>query len=198
MKMNWKSFGFGFLAGVVVLSAIGYLRFRPQDVTAKWPDDDNKKAMKMIAPWVTEAKAGKLGGFTVFVPGNSSKTEAIMYPSKHRFPQINISNNTDICEGPSFSIVDAKNRAISLSYNESTGEFESYNYSNNIVSGVSFIDSNLDGQYDAKVGPGKSVALYYNSKWFPMTHKDKKKYLEIDGIQKEIEMKDFRWKFVGQ
>jgi len=193
--MNWNSFGLGFLSGVVVLSAIGYLRFRAQDITAKWPDDDNKKAMKMMAPWVKEAKAGKLGAFTVFVPGNSSKTEAIMYPSKHRFPQINISNNNDFCDGPSFSIVDAKNRVISVSYNESTGEFDSYNYSNNIASGTSFIDRNLDGQYDAKVGPGKSVALYFNSKWFPMTIKDKKKYLEIDGKQKEIEMKDFRWKF---
>jgi hypothetical protein len=130
--------------------------------------------------------------------GRNRKWRICEMCSPDTFYSTNISNNADFCDSPSFSIVDAKNRAISVSYNESTGEFESYNYSNNIVSGASFIDSNLDGQYDAKVGPGKSVALYYNSKWFPMIIKDKKKYLEIDGMQKEIEMKDFRWKFAGQ
>jgi hypothetical protein len=28
--------------------------------------------------------------------------------------------------------------------------------------------------------------------------RDKKKYIEIDGTLKEIEMKDFVWKFAGQ
>lgn len=196
--MNWKSFGLGFIAGVAVLSSIGYFRFRPQDITAKWPDNDNKKAVMMLAPWVTKAKAGKLGAFTVYVPSNPSKPEAIMYPSTQRFPQIFVSDKSDYCESPSFFIVDAKNRAINVSYKESTGEFESYNYSNDNVSGVTFIDSNLDGQYDVKIGQGKNVALYYGSKWVPMIRKDKKKYLEIDGMQKEIEMKNFRWKFVGQ
>jgi hypothetical protein len=197
--MNWKSFAMGFVAGAALLSAISHWIARPQDATATWPDDDNKKGMKMLAPWITKARVGKLGPFAVFVPSDSSKkAEAIMHPIKHRFPQINISNNSDFSDGPYFSIVDAKNRAITVRYNESTGEFESYDFSNNLISGISFIDGNLDGQYDVQIGPGKNIALNYNSQWLPLVLRDKKKYIEIDGTLKEIEMKDFVWKFAGQ
>ncbi len=197
--MNWKSFALGFLAGAALLSGISHWRTRPQDITATWPDDDRKKGMKMIAPWVSKARSWKLGPFAVFAPSDSSqKAEAMMHPIKNRFPIINISNNSEFGDGPFFSIVDAKNRSLSIKYNESTGEFESYDFSTNLISGTSFIDRNLDGQYDVKIGPGKSVAVYYSSKWFPIVFKDKKKYLEVDNTLKEIEMKDFKWKFAGQ
>jgi len=58
-------------------------------------------------------------------------------------------------------------------------------------------DRLLDGQYDLKMGPGKSIALNYNSRWFPLIIREKKKYIEIDGTLKEIEMKDLLWKFAG-
>jgi hypothetical protein len=122
-----------------------------------------------------------------------------MYPIKTSFPQIYISDSdSDIMPGPIINIMDSKNRMLSVRYKESTGEFESYDYSSNLLSGISFIDSNLDGQYNLRIGPGKNIALNHNSKWFPLIRKDKKKYIEIDGTQKEIEMKGFVWKFAGQ
>jgi hypothetical protein len=196
--MNWKSFALGFVAGAALLSAISHWRARPQDITATWPDDDNKKAMKMLAPWVTKARVGKLGPFVVFVPSNSSqKTEAMMYPMKNSFPKISISTDSNIVTGSTIGFMDSKNRMITVKYNESTGEFESYDFSTNLLSGTSFIDGNLDGQYDLKMGPGKNIALNYNSRWLPLIIRDKKKYIEIDGALKEIEMKDFVWKFAG-
>jgi hypothetical protein len=195
LKMNWKSFTLGLVVGAALLSAISYWIARPQDITATWPDDDNKKAMKKISPWVTKARVGKLGPFAVFTPSNSSqKAEAIMHPIKAKFPKISISNS-DIVSGPTIRFMDSKNRVISVKYKESTGEFESYDYSNDQLSGISFIHSNLDGQYDVNIGPGKNLALNYNSKWFPLIKKDKKKFIEVDGTLKEIEMKDFVWKF---
>ena len=189
--MNWKSFGIGFVVGIALLYSISHWRTRPQNVIKTWPDDDNKKAMKMLAPWITEAKVGKIGPFSVFVPSNSSEnTEAIINPIKASFPKIFIS-------GSDIDLVDSKNRSITIKYKESTGEFGSYDYSSDLLSGISFIDSNLDGQYDVKIGPGKSIALNYNSKWFPLIRKDKKKYIEVDGSKKEIEMKGFVWKFSG-
>jgi hypothetical protein len=198
IKMNWKSFSLGFVAGVALLSAISHWRTRPQDVTATWPDDDNKKGMKMLAPWVTKARSWKLGPFAVFAPSDpSQKAEAMMYPVRTKFPKISVSIS-ELGAEPSISFLDSKNRIISVSYNESTGEFKSYYFSSNLLSGISFIDGNLDGQYDVRVGPGKNIAINYNSRWFPLILKDKKKYIEIDGISKEIEMKDFVWKFAGQ
>jgi len=91
-KMNWKSFSLGFVAGVVLLSAISHWRARPQDVTAAWPDDDRKKGMKMLAPWVTKARSWKLGPFAVFAPSDpSQKAEAMMHPVKTKFPMVNVS-----------------------------------------------------------------------------------------------------------
>jgi len=155
LKMNWKPFTLGFVVGAALLSAISHWIARPQDITATWPDDDNKKVMKMIAPWVTKARIGKLGPFAVFVPSNSSqKAEAIMHPIKAKFPKISISNSNSV-SGPTISLMDSKNRVISVKYKELTGEFESYDYSSNLLSGISFIHSNLDGQYDVNIGPGK-------------------------------------------
>ena len=196
--MNWKSFVFGFVAGAALLSGISHWKTRPQDITATWPDDDRKKGMKMLAPWVTKARSWKLGPFAVFAPNDSSqKAEAMMQPIKTRFPQINISAGSNVTE-PIISLLDSKNRIISVKYKESTGEFESYDYSSNLVSGISFIDSDLDGQYDVRIGPGNNIALNYNSKWFPLIRKDKKKYIEVDGRLRELEMKGFVWKFAGQ
>ena len=121
----------------------------------------------------------------------------MMQPIKTRFPQINISAGSNVTE-PIISLLDSKNRIISVKYKESTGEFESYDYSSNLVSGISFIDSDLDGQYDVRIGPGNNIALNYNSKWFPLIRKDKKKYIEVDGRLRELEMKGFVWKFAGQ
>ena len=197
--MNWKPFVLGFLAGAALLSGISHWKTRSQDITATWPNDDRKKGMKMLSPWVSKARSWKLGPFAVFAPSDSSqKTEGMMHPIKGKFPTINISNNSEFGDGPSVSIVDAKNRSLSIKYNELSGDFGSYEFSTNLISGTSFIDRNLDGQYDVKIGPGKSVAVYYNSKWFPVVFKDKKKYLDADNTFKEIEMKDFMWKFTGQ
>lgn len=195
--MNWKSFSLGFLAGVALLSAISHWRARPQDVTANLPDD-RKTNIKRLAPWVTKARSWKLGPFAVFVPGDpSQKSEALMYPVKSKFPIVNVSVS-GIDSEPSISFVDSKNRIISMSYKESTGEFTSYDFSNSLISGISFIDGNLDGQYDLRIGPDKNIAINYNSKWIPVIRKDKKKYIELDSILKEIEIKNFMWKFAGQ
>jgi len=195
--MNWKSFSLGFVAGVALLSAISHWRARPQDVTANLPDD-RKTNIKRLAPWVTKARSWNLGPFAVFVPGDpSQKSEAIMYPVKSQFPIVNVSVSSMGSE-PSISFVDSKNRIISVGYNVSTGEFKSYDFSSNLTSGISFIDGNLDGQYDLRIGPDKNIAINYNSKWTPVIRKDKKKYMELDGILKEIEIKNFMWGFAGQ
>lgn len=196
--MNWKSFAFGFVAGVALLSAISHWRARPQNVIASWPDDDNKKGMQMIAPWITKARVAKLGAFAAFVPSDSSqKTEAIIHPIKTGFPKVNISNS-GVVPGPTISLIDSKNRLITVNFSEPTGEFISYDYSPNMITGTSFIDANLDGEYDVKVGPASNLAVNYMEKWHSVTRKDKKRYIEVDGELKEIEMKDFRWNFVGK
>ena len=60
INMNWKSFGIGFVVGVALLSGISHYRARTQNVIKTWPED-YQKSMKVIAPWLTEAKVGRIG-----------------------------------------------------------------------------------------------------------------------------------------
>jgi len=137
--MNWKSFAFGFAVGVALLSAISHWRVRPQNVIASWPDDNNKKAMQMLAPWVTEARTGKLGPFIVMAPKSfDSSPEAILQPAKGKKPWIYFT-------GKEMTIQDSKGRTISVYYEASTGEFSSYGYYPNFVAGPGFIDKRMTG-----------------------------------------------------
>lgn len=188
--MNWKSFALGFVVGIALLSAINHWISRPRDVTATWPDDDNKKGMKMITPWITKARVVKLGAFAAFVPSDTRKEEAILQPMKNRFPKVIIDKDST----PSIGFIDSKNRIISVRFNDATGEFKSYDYSPSFLGGISYIDGNLDGAYDLRIGPGNNLALHYKDNWQPVIRKDKKKYIEIDGVLREIEIKDFCWR----
>jgi len=188
-KLAW--FFYGFISAIILLAIIGYFRNLPRNVAEAMPKEQ-QEAMSLLSPWITSAKSAKLGPFAVFVPGGSSqKAEAIMHPIKTNYPQI-IITDTDI------SFVDVKNKIMRIKYRELTGEFEFYDFSSDLLSGISFIDSNLDGQYDMKIGPGKDYALYYNSRWLPLIKNNNKKYIEIDGTHKEIEIKGVVWKIAGQ
>jgi hypothetical protein len=139
--MNWKSFALGFVVGVALLSAISYWRARPQDAIASWPDDDNKKGMQMIAPWVTEARVGNLGPFIAIVPKSfNASPEAFLHPAKMTSPWIYF-------KGEEILIHDSKKRAVSVDFNASTGEFRSYTFHPDLATatGPSFTDRELTG-----------------------------------------------------
>jgi len=139
--MNWKSFAFGFVAGVALLSAISHWKARPQNVVATWPDDDSKKGMQMIAPWVTEARVGRLGPFVAMVPNSfDTSPEALLQPVKANSPWIYV-------KGEEVMIHDSKRRSISIDFNASTGEFSSYTFHPDLTTatGPSFTDKNLTG-----------------------------------------------------
>ena len=189
--MNWKSFALGFVAGVAVISAMSHWISRSRDVAGTWPDDDNKKGMKMMTPWITNARVAKLGAFAAFVPSDPQKAEAILHPIKSGFPKVII--NTE--SAPSISFMDSKNRIISVRFNGATGEFKSYDYSPSFAEGISYVDGSLVGAYDLRIGPGSSLAVNYKNNWQPVIRKDKKRYIEADGVLREIEMKDFVWSF---
>jgi len=137
--MNWKSFAFGFVVGVALLSAISHWRVRPQNVIASWPDDDNKKAMQILVPWITKARTGKLGPFIIMAPKSfDSSPEAMLQPAKGKSPWIYFT-------GSEIMIHDSKKRAISVNYEAKTGEFRFYSYSPDLVAGPSFVDKRMTG-----------------------------------------------------
>jgi hypothetical protein len=137
--MNWKSFILGFLTGIALLSGISHWKVRPRNVIASWPDDDNKKGMQMMMPWVTEARVGNLGPFVIMVPKSfTDSPEALLQPAKGKNPWIHVTEKEA-------TIYDSKKRAISVDFNASTGEFRSYTYFPKLASGLSFTDREMTG-----------------------------------------------------
>ena len=136
--MNWKSFGLGFVVGIALLSGISHYRGRTQNVIKTLPKD-SQEVMKQFAPWLTDAKVGKLGPFVVMAPKSFDATpEAMIQPAKEKNPTLLLSGNT-------ITINDSKRKAITIDYKPATGEFISYTYISDLVSGPSFIDKNLSG-----------------------------------------------------
>ncbi len=91
--------------------------------------------------------------------------------------------------------MDSKNRVICVRFNDANGVFKSYDYSPSLAGGISYVDGNLDGTYDLRIGPGNSMAVFYQEKWQPVVPKDQKRYIEADGALREIEISDFAWRF---
>ena len=188
MKGRFAWFSFGFISAIILLAAIGYFRNRPQNAADAWPKEI-KEMMLTEKPWLKSARAIKVGPFVAIVPATSSqKTEAIISPTKG-YPQIFITEDK-------IDFIDSKNRYISIKYSLPAGEIKSYEFCTSLINGTSFYDNDLDGQFDLKIEKYKNFAVYYESKWYPVIRKEKKKYLEVNGAQKEIEIKDFNWKFV--
>ncbi len=139
--MNWKSFAIGFVVGVGLLSGISHFRARTQNVIKTWPED-YQKAMLQMAPWLKEAKVGKIGPFVAMAPKSfDAAPEAMIQPAKGKNPILMLTGN-------SISINYSKKRAITIDYNASTGEFTSYTYIPSLVAGLSFTDRKLDGSFE--------------------------------------------------
>lgn len=147
--MNWKSFGLGFLLGVALLSAISHWRMRPQNVIATWTDENSKTAMKMIAPWITEARVGKLGPFLVMVPKSfDNNPEAFLRPTKANHPWVYVTEKE-------IMIYDKKKSAISVDYDASTGQLSSYSYFPDLTTGTSYTDRRMTGLMEKVELPAK-------------------------------------------
>lgn len=59
---------------------------------------------------------------------------------------------------------------------------------------LGFTDTNRDGTYDVRIGPGSEFAVMIDSAWRGVTIEVKKRYIEIDGQPFEIAHVDGVWK----
>ncbi|MBI5695527.1 MAG: hypothetical protein HZC51_07300 [Nitrospirae bacterium] len=187
MKARLAWFTLGFITAIALVSSVNYYRFRPQNAVRNLPKDQ-QEAMLTMFPWLKTAKAGKLGPFKVIVPASSTDKSQASISSEKGYPQIFIYTDR-------ISIMDSKEKIMSIQYEQSTGEFRYYEYSTNIVKGSSFFDSDLDGQYDVKFDPSYNFGIFYDSKWIPVVRKDKRKYVNIGGAEREIEISKSTWKY---
>lgn len=191
-KLTW--FGLGFITAYILLVALATYRNYPRNVIRAWPRE-MQEMMLQSYPWLKSARAGELGPFKVFVPASpSGKPEAIMSPMSpaNGYPIIFISHS-------SIDLFDSKKKLVSLKFTKSTGEFDSYELCTGLLKGTSYTDTNLDGQFDIKINPYERILMVnYESRWLPVISKKPKKYIEVNGDEKEIKLYSTGWEFVGQ
>jgi len=79
------------------------------------------------------------------------------------FQQTSYTNKKDKVIGY-VTIGDSKNHLVEVEYDEGGREFKSLKYS--ITSNrVSYIDRDMDGEFDTRLGPEKRKSLFINGKW---------------------------------
>ncbi|AMV73290.1 hypothetical protein JCM30471_16920 [Desulfuromonas carbonis] len=194
MRRNLKWYFAGLLTAIIVFGAWGWVNNRPSNTVREFPKE-TQEFMVQLMPWLKSARGANLGPFTIVVPGNNSEnSEAIFWPQGKGFPQVFVSEDK-------ISLIDSKNKMMSIKLREKSGEFKSYDMTPDMLSNVSYFDNNFDGQYDVKLNvaePGKrpEISIYYESKWLPVVFKEKKKYINTNGDLREISLDNFSWHFV--
>jgi len=191
-KLTW--FFAGVLSTVIALNIYTWSTNRPSNAVSEFKPEVQNFMLKMM-PWLESAKGVQVGPYVFVAPSESSSSpEAIVYPAISGYPQLLITKNE-------ISFVDSQNKILSVSMSLDTGEFNSYNFSPDMISGVSYFDTDINGQFDVRVYSGKDqnksrFQVYYDSAWHPVTTEGKKHFVKSGDNSKEIEFgKGFVWKF---
>jgi len=193
MKKIIVSFLAGFISCLMILSFFSYMKNRPVDFTKKL-STESEEMIVGVFPWIKLARGGEIGPLSVLIPYGTKKEEALVYLKKGSFPKIlfRSSNTGDNLE--SIMVLDSKNRAIIVNDNDGDRIFDSYQFSNNAsVDSYYFSDNNLDGNYDTRQGPGLNFYINIDGKWHSLIRKNGKKYIEISGVNMEVDQEKGVW-----
>jgi hypothetical protein len=194
MNQKIKWFTLGLMTGLVFIGTRSWLQNQPANAVRGFPQEI-RDFMLEYKPWLETARGAQVGPFTIAVPNKSSEPpEAIIWPQNSGFPHIFLSEK-DI------SLIDSKYKMFSVKFDNKSGEFMSHDMSPDLTSGTSFFDNNFDGQYDVKMhidakNKRAEIYIYFESKWLPVLLKEKKKFLEVSGVLREIRLENFIWEFV--
>ena len=181
-------FLFGFVAASGIWSIWGYARARPQDYTQSWPSGLREVAGEH---WLKRARGVDLGTFVVYVAAESSQAAALIHPKPLQYPQVYYVDEDANGYIDSLMAYDSSQRSINLSDEDADGSFNSFIYSTDTNS---FVDVDLDGQYDHRYGPGRQHAVFIDSQWHDVMAEGQKLYVMLNGKRTELRIDNGIWK----
>jgi len=196
MKTRITWFLIGAVVSWLIWSTIGYIRLSPRDYTQSWSANQRD-----VAPaWLKHAKGRRLGGIMVFTPPDESPACALIHPPKpDQFPQIVIQDQNADGTLDSLLIGDKKYQSFLIEDEDADGIFDSTQYSTGIgTNSVSISDNNMDGLPDMRLGPGRSIAVTIDGRWYDLSHTNKKQYVEIDGHPTHVKAIDGIWQVMEE
>jgi hypothetical protein len=185
-----------FCVGVVlswfVWATVSHLRLRPRDYTASWSADQRD-----IAPeWLKHAKGRRLGGIMVFTPSDDSLGCALIHPPKpNHFPQIMFQDEDADGTPDSLLICDRLYRSFLIEDEDADGIFDSSQYTSGVqTDSVSVTDNNMDAEPDFRLGPGPTIAVTIDGRWYDLIHTNKKQFVEMDGQLTRVKATNGTWR----
>lgn len=166
MKKRIVWFIAGFIVSWLTWSTVAHIRQRPGDFTEVVFTDN----LAFAPHWLKKAKGRNLGQFMVVTPADPAKNAAYIYPSApNHYPFIMIEDDIDSGRLGSVTIVDSASQYVVLEYKASDNEFDSLTFSRTRgKESVMFSDNNMDGQYDIKVGPERTLTVAIKGQWYEL------------------------------
>ena len=195
MKLKIVWFLIGAASSLFVVYTWAWTINRPSNAVAQF-SPEIQEGMLFLMPWLESAKGAQVGPYIIATPSDAEASpEAIIWSKKNEYPQL-------VLAGNDISIIGSQNKMISIKVDPESGMLKSYDFSPDLMEGLTFFDTDSDGQYDVKLQTGEvgqmgKFSVHHQSKWYPVTTKEKKRFIEIDSVSKELKFETgFVWKFV--
>ena len=155
MKSQIAYFVGGLIISWAVWSTVDHLKCRPHDLTDSVPRDALALMQEYdaVLPWFRAAYSLKLGAFKIVKPADPRNASAFVTPLDDGYPRIYLFDNDTNGRPDSIMVQDSALHAIGVSDRDGDGKFDAHDFSTGMRSNsVSFIDGNMDGQFDLRLG----------------------------------------------
>ena len=189
-----------FLTGVAIswltFFAMNYLRLLPRnyrenlsEVTLEL-EEGLEQFGKSGLKWLDNAHGRRLGIYKVFTPADSLNASAMLQSlNSSGLPGITITDEDGDGTLDSILVVDSAARTFTFDDTNGDGTFDTYDYATGFdPDSKSFRDDNMDGQYDFRIGPDRTIDVFIDSKWRTTTLKDEMWFVEIEGKMTPVEL----------
>ncbi len=136
--------------------------------------------------WMREAQVKTVGGFLVVTPSTPTDAVAYIVPlSRPHFPMIILDSSTSNGIPRGVQVWDGKMRSITLNLTSGDGIFRSFAYGTGIDSNsVSYIDNDMNGVYNVRLGPIGKAAVRIGDSWYPFTRTNGQRFVQTpDGLR---------------
>ena len=140
--------------------------------------------------WLSNAHGRTLGNYKVFTPADSLNASAMLQSlNSSGLPGITITDEDGDGTLDSILVVDSAARTFTFDDANGDGTFDTYDYATGFdPDSKSFRDDNMDGQYDFRIGPDRTIDVFIDSKWRTATLKDEMWFVEIEGKMTPVEL----------
>jgi len=189
VKANIAWFLIGFVVSWLTWSGAAFIRYRPRDYTQAWPEDLRELLPLGGMDWLKNARGYRIGSCRIFTPANRSDSSVQLQSlTIDGLPGIGVQDENADGTVDRLLVVDSAHRHFSFAAGNGTGVFDSYEYTTGIgPESKTFRDDDMDGQFNFRVGPGRSMAVFIESQWRDVVGKDNKHFVELEGKLVRIE-----------